>query len=251
MTQARVAPPFPVESSRCEECGYPLLGLDTSQNCPECGRPLWQSHPDHRIGLPWQIQMSPKSYLRTVLAITFRPKASFSDLSVRQSPWLGRAFFLITTSLGAFACVLLILALTPIHALWAWGGTMILFKSVLAMTYIEVLGVWLFSRRRKVPMTFNKAEQVCLFASLAWWPGMLLIAVWWALLDQNIPQAFWKKTLSQNLGSWDWQGTLVLWAIVLAMSQLGFELLTWAGTKSARYADDSIPTNMSERKSGA
>jgi hypothetical protein len=88
---------------RCEACGYPLQGLETSDHCPECGRPVAASLPSARPGTPWQHRPSLSSWARTLWAVTRHPAHTFSSL--RITPVLPRTFLLVNLFLASFLLV--------------------------------------------------------------------------------------------------------------------------------------------------
>jgi hypothetical protein len=127
----RVAPVVPDESDLlCEGCGYTLKGLPLTGNCPECGKPIQQSVGHHRLPIEWENwqRRSFRIFVRTTLAVIFRPAHFFQTLQTRRLNSGDSTFALIHWIIVSllFACVaiahLLNLTVSARPALGMWLG---------------------------------------------------------------------------------------------------------------------------------
>ena len=81
----RVAPIVPAETDvLCEGCGYTLNGLPETSNCPECGRAIAESVGTHRRLSPFETTGAFREFVKTTLAVLFRPTAFYGTLRARQ-----------------------------------------------------------------------------------------------------------------------------------------------------------------------
>jgi len=97
-------PAWTPRQPRCEQCGYPLVGLSRETNCPECGRPVVQSLPERRTGRSFatarKLGGSVMALCRTVWA-TAAGKTFFDRLPVLRGHARARTFLLVTSALNA------------------------------------------------------------------------------------------------------------------------------------------------------
>jgi hypothetical protein len=192
--------------------------------------PVIESDPVRRSGLPWQNRATPMNLLATLRLIVFQPKRSFRRLRIGGSNWIDRLFLLL------FAIVVGLLwgvvgqmagMLRPWWwALWAGVGTLVL-------TYVEVLGVAYFSRRRGWRVGWWLAERVAAYAS----PGWVVAAGFLIKLKLLHETGILWGYLPAYWGPLDTFRDLLLGAAAGGLAILWFETLVWLGVRQVRYAN--------------
>lgn len=113
-------------------------------------------------------------------------------------------------------------------------GTIFLISVVAinTLTYIEMLGVTAFSKRRGWRVPFHLAERVCCYASVGWLPGVVLAGVGVGLLQVYGPGRPWYEHLLGLIRvGWLFYGGLFV------LSLLWFETLVWIGVRQVKYAN--------------
>ena len=252
-------PPGPASANPfrllCESCGYPLdpRWLDESAvpadpgadgvgpGCPECGEPVAASLPWARDGVAWQRAWSPGSYLRTAAGLVWRPRRSFRRMRLEGPPTAGRMFLVVNLCLVA--------AVAGGFARWghgqgwlpAWLYGMAAAKFALLLTYVEVLGVAFFSRRRGWRVPLAVAERVAGFASLGWVATAVLLGGASLGLMSVVDLTYgrlWDHRTPEAVGL---LGGLVFFAV----TALSFELLVWTGVRQVRFGNRRPPPNDS------
>lgn len=156
----------------CETCGYVLHGLPRESACPECGRPIASSLPEARAGTPWQQSGGAKAWARTSLHALSRPTHTFGSL--RPGP-RDRALLLLNSAATAALLAIawwwsreparLSLAVALLGAAAVFAGS---FFGLLALTWIERVGLVFFARRRDERLTRAMASSICAHASVGW-----------------------------------------------------------------------------------
>lgn len=228
----------PTDAIRCEACGYPLAGLDPEGACPECGEPIAASDPERRDGPPWEHRATAASWCSTAWTILRRPGRAFRELRVTGSAVRARVYVLSI----AVACWLnpaTVVGLIAGDPRWAAAGLFAV-KLVLALTYLEALGLVVIGRQRGWRLPFAHAERVVAYAATGWLIG--LPVAWclgvafvvatargggWPMLDLPVigavdpPPGFW----------------LAAGAIAFALIAMPFELLAYLGARRCRFAN--------------
>ncbi len=167
----------------CEECGYALAGLPRTGNCPECGRPIAASLPAARIGSPWQNRPGVRTAIITNLTALGHPGVLMEK--IRIDPRRGRGLLLLNLAVAGALLVdpwVGVLVGDPLRRaggrplvewLAVYGATWAMEVAcgivvLLALTYVEALGVRFFAARRGWRVTRDAAWQVCSHASVGW-----------------------------------------------------------------------------------
>ncbi len=225
---------FPGEHSLCENCGYPLRGCRVDQRCPECGRSIGESDPTHRCGLPWQARIGLLPWLETLQMIVFRPRDSFRLLRVdRPDRNQNRSdrLFMITIAAGIGLLWTVTWRLAGLGLVWQWG--LLVAGMVIMMTYVEVIGVAYFSKKRGWRVPLALAERVGCYCVVGWVPAVVIFEAVY-LLDQTGTLArYWPA----GWGPWDLRTRLFVLALVWGGSIMSFEYLVWLGIRKVKYAN--------------
>jgi hypothetical protein len=226
---------YPGNDTLCEGCGYALKGLHAEGDCPECGLLIAESSPDLRGG--------PGDRERVDLGLIRRPRAFFRAMRVGGSNGPARWFM---------AKVILLIGLAWV--LWGavgggWSLEADLYKagvvmaSLYLLSYVEVLGVVFFSRRRGWRVPFGLAERLVCYASIGWVPAVIVMGV---ALDRyeagDIDR--WMRPL---LGVWGTWQSIELLVLVGTVAMLWFELLVWIGVRQTKYANfqaEAVPVGL-------
>ncbi|MEM6459100.1 MAG: hypothetical protein AAF710_06885 [Planctomycetota bacterium] len=211
--------------------------LPGDADCPECGRPIAASRAERRVGLPWQHAATPRAWLSTAAAIAIAPKSSFGRLDLGGSNLRDRLFLLSVASLVGGGWGLATLALTDRGFLMAWLQGMAAAKVVLAMSYVEVLGVTLFSRRRGWRVPITRAERVVAYASVGWVAAAAVLT-----MLRAVDAAGWAdRWITLAVGTTAVDTALLLAAVGFGLAVLGFETLVWVGVRAVRYGNAPAP----------
>ncbi|MEM9881417.1 MAG: hypothetical protein AAF800_00685 [Planctomycetota bacterium] len=207
--------------------------LPGDADCPECGRPIAASRPERRVGLPWQHAATPRAWLATAAAIATAPRRSFGRLHLGGSNLRDRLFLLSVASLVGGGWGLATLALTDRGFLMAWLQGMAAAKVVLAMSYVEVLGVTFFSRRRGWRVPLARAERVVAYASVGWVAAAAVLT----LLRAVDAAGHADRWITRAVGTAAIDTGLLLAAVGFGLAVLGFEALVWVGVRAVRFGN--------------
>lgn len=234
---------FPHDDALCEACGYPLNGLAEDAKCPECGSRISNSSPLKRDGLGARAINPLFQYGRVGIAVLLSPRCVFRKMQVNGDRDAGVYHLLITAVLtplalfvGYVVCVLVNVPSafrnTNVEPILLFLMALVLSLIILALSYIEMLGVTAFSRRRGWRVPFRLAERVCCYASVGWLPGVFLAGVGIAILDLHaVGQPWFEKMHGLVRVRW------IFYAALFVLSLLWFETLVWIGVRQVRYAN--------------
>jgi hypothetical protein len=259
------------DATLCERCGYVLDGIGADEVCPECGTPVRESLPEARHGSGWQRRPGIGSWLRVSWQalvhplVLFRSMRPVADRRTWLLLWLNVAIG--TGAPGVMWFIVAKLVSGPGIAVWylrpalaastpasnsgtlvIWGDLLVprpmwvaaiaipaMAGTLLALTWIETVGVRFFGSRRGWRVTWPIALSVCAHASIGWALGGVLHAIvplartpmWW-VLDQ-LPESV-AATIAF---------AYVKLAPVLAVAagMLIFETLVYVGVRECRYAN--------------
>lgn len=210
----------------CEFCGYDLTGADADGVCGECGRRVAESLPEARSGTVWQNGGGPVCLVRTGISVATTPRGIWSRVRIdaRSSAWL-----LVSN------CVLagLVFGIGIDSLAWApvFAGV------VLALSFVEYLGLRTFGRKNRWRVTNGVALTVVGHASFGWLLGGIGGAVGWRF-GQTLPGG-----LGVPQGLWSLVGaTSVAWGTVLGIAGFlcglaVFEVLVYLGVRRCRFAN--------------
>jgi len=230
---------FPNRDALCETCGYPLVGIDPDGMCPECGTRVEQSHPKWRDGPAFDARRSPGSWFGTALGVGLHPKRTFRHMRI-DGPNAPPRRFLTRTALGVGAGWLVlegVLATGPpllvAHVFMGAVEAAALTVGIIALTYIEALGVTFFSQRRGWRVPWRVAERVVCYASVGWVPAAIVLGKLRVLQASGVLHRWLIKLPSVP----EPELVVVVMVLVFAVSILGFETLVWVGVRQVRYAN--------------
>ncbi|MCE9589339.1 MAG: hypothetical protein K8S99_02310 [Planctomycetes bacterium] len=224
---------FPDDRSLCEACGYPLVGLAVEGSCPECGLPVGESSPARRTGLPWQHRRDAAAWWATVSGLLLSPGVQYRRMRLGGSGVPERLFLMgFAVLVGMLWAVIWMTA--GERRWWLWG--VMAAGCVVALTYIETLGVTSFSQRRGWRVPWRLAERVACYAAVAWLPAGLIMAKAILLLRQD----FFARTVPIHflLGIPDDTRDLLLVILIAVVAMLWFETLVWLGVRRVRYGNE-------------
>ncbi len=225
---------FPAPEHRCEQCGYPLVNLTISQNCPECGLPLRDSDPARRTGLAWQRKRTLGSWLATIKSVLTQPRPTYRAMRLNGVNLPDRLFLLSMITLAGVVFGVG-RGLSPrVDVLEAWLLGMAAAKVALVMTYIEVLGVAYFSRRRGWPLGLKRAERVAAYASVGWPGATLAFVTMFRVIDSGTVRTWLMARISPQ---WFNSAMQILVVLALGLALLAFEWLVWTGVRQVRYGN--------------
>ncbi|MFW5681400.1 MAG: hypothetical protein ACOC1G_00195 [Phycisphaeraceae bacterium] len=223
---------FPDDDSLCEACGYRLHGV-AGDACPECGEAVAASSPDLRTGLPWQHAWGAISFLHTASTMVRSPGEAFRRMSLSDTGWNARLFLLMCACLSGAVWLVIDLAWAGRSVFWSWGVAMAVVKSVILLTYVEVLGLSFFSRRRGWRVSLDRAERLGGYASVAWPAAAAVLASIHALEQRGVLAGAWERWI----GMWSFSAKLGVLVAAAGVAMLWFEWLCWLGAQRIRYAN--------------
>ena len=234
----RLPPVPPPEALLCEACGY-VLSADGQTPpppaCPECGEPAANSQPARRDGPPWARRMSPGSFARTVWGLARGPTRFFGRLRPDADALPPRLFLLTVATLvgcGWAAAERWLLGRPPVLAL---GFGMAAGHAVIALTFLEVLGVTLFSRLRGWRVPARLAEKVACYASPGWLLGAAAaLGAEAVALEGGLGRTLARLTGDPLLGVRLEPAAIALTAL---LAVLPFELCVHRGVRAVRFAN--------------
>lgn len=223
-----------------------LNGLRRRDACPECGRPIIESHPDSRIGSPWQ-RGRRLGVLHNMVASVRSPRRLYGQVRVDEKSarrleaesiaWAGALLALLV----GFGAVMAALHASPgIGTIILVGVTapvlgFVLFVLILlGLTAIERNGIRLFGRMHHRRITRAVAQTIVAHAAVGWIVAALLTWAGWGLgsgaayVAQRHVWAMWELTLTAHY-----------WLPVagFAIGLLWFETLVYIGVRRMRFAN--------------
>ena len=105
---------------------------------------------------------------------------------------------------------------------------------MIALTYVEALGLSFFSRRRGWRIGLGRAERVACYASVGWLPAVAALAGVHALEQGGVFASLWGAWI----GPWTHAAELGVLVAAGGVVMLWFEWLCWLGARRIRYAND-------------
>lgn len=233
--------PFPTEDSLCERCGYPIKGLASDAVCPECGYPIADSSPEKRTLYFSGHELTVKRHTRMLRLFLLRPRQSFRALAIR-SDGLTPEQFLFTNSMLAALIISSIVYIgsafiisprfhtIPIQS--ALGLFIAASIGIILLTYIEMLGVTTFSRRRGWRVPLHLAHRVCCLASVGWLPGAVFVGVGiWMIQAFGVGRPWFDHLFGLVRVGW------MVYAALFVFCILWFETLVWIAVRQVRFAN--------------
>lgn len=226
---------FPNERSLCERCGYPLRDLSLLSDCPECGMAVLESSPSKRTYRPDPQHLPFGAFFTTAPRVLLSPRRFFRTLSPSGCSWhawnaLGMSGIL--ASLIWFVTGYQVIGFFGLHSLLA---IVLVMQGVWLLTYIEVIGVVAFSRRRGWRVPWPLAERVCSYAAVGWLPGALIAGGGaWVLKQVAVGEPWFDSLLGLVRVAWLFYGGLFV------VSFLWFETLVWIGVRQMKFANDTL-----------
>lgn len=245
----------------CEVCGYDLsdrageaaaLGLGAGagegtaawleQPCPECGTRIGDSHASNRPGSPWQrrgagVRAGLGAWLRTVGVLVASPRACWGGFvpEVRRS--LG--FLVLTSGVGAAvpALGLFYSELSGVHPRPGYVGGFFLtgWVLMLAMSFVEFMGIRFFGARRGWRVDSAVAACVVSHAAVGWLACGVLVASAWQVSNALVwsgrvsVYALTKPTPVQT--------NVIALAGALVLGIVAYETLVFFGVRRMKYAN--------------
>ncbi|MBX2851464.1 MAG: hypothetical protein KTR15_06950 [Phycisphaeraceae bacterium] len=232
---------FPNQDALCERCGYSIKGLASDAACPECGQPVAESSPTKRtlvLAGPW---LTLKLYARMLGLFLLRPKQSFRSLAIRSDgvipeQFLFRNSFLAGLIISAIVFIGSAFIIPPRFHTIPIQSALILFIAcsigISLLTYIEMLGVTAFSRRRGWRVPFPLAQRICCLASVGWLPGAAFVGLGiWMIQAFGVGRPWFDHLLGLVRVGW------LLYAGLFVLSFLWFETLVWIAVRQVRFAN--------------
>lgn len=223
---------FPYDGALCEKCGYPLKGLSNDTDCPECGYAVTESSPAKRRGLEHSFENRFFRLTEAIMAGLHTPRTTFREMPIDGSRWKDRLILLVCALLaGGLWSVFGENAIQGRYRYAAWFNSLIP-VIVIVLTYIEMLGVTGFSKRRGWRVPFGLAERVCCRAAIGWAPGVLIAGAGvWVLRWLAFGEPWFESLLGLVRVSW------LLFFSLFLFSLLWFETLVWIGVRQVRFAN--------------
>ncbi|MEM9414427.1 MAG: hypothetical protein AAGA29_02975 [Planctomycetota bacterium] len=253
---------FPGDDALCEDCGYPIKGIHPAGHCPECGSAVADSHPDRRNGPAFDQRPGPIGYVQTAFAVLRHPKRTFRAMRVDGLRQPCRRYLLISALLAAMLWAFFYIALYQhthrlpnYFALENSGYRLLVNKALIGiplvsgciviLTYIEVLGVAWFSRRRGWRVPLPVAERIACYASVGWLPGAAVLGfAMHALRDFSLQKLMREYLGNVASGAGANYANDAAWVIVFfvgVLAMLGFETLVWVGVRQVKFANTPAP----------
>ncbi len=233
---------YPSDDTLCEDCGYALKGLLAEGDCPECGKRIAESSPGLRLGLGDRDRVD--------LGLVRRPGAYFRAMRVDGSNGPARWFMLkIILMIGLFW-----LLWGSTRGDWSLGTDLftggVVMGSLYLLSYVEVLGVVFFSRRRGWRVPFGLAERLVCYASIGWIPAVIVMGI---AVDRYVAGDI-DRWMRQLLGVWGTWQSIELLVLVGTVAMLWFELLVWIGVRQTKYANfhgEAVPSEIDAEESAS
>lgn len=177
--------------------------------------------------------MGPGSRREVELDLVRRPGAFFRAMRVDGSNLPARWFMLkMVLLIGLFW-----LLWDTVGGYWSLEVDLfeagVVVVSLYLLSYIEVLGVVYFARRRGWRVPFGLAERLVCYSSIGWIPAAVVMGLaldWYVAGDIDR----WMRGL---LGVWGTWQSVELLVLVGAVAMLWFELLVWIGVRQTKYAN--------------
>jgi hypothetical protein len=138
--------------------------------------------------------------------------------------------YLLTFAVLAGLVVGTWLALLPVphEPVLIWAGGMFTAKAAILLTYVEVAGVWFFSRQRGWRVPLAHAERVCCYAA----PGWMIAA------GLMLPVIYLLETAPVRPGLWWLQGQAKAgYLLGTALAVLAYECFVYLGARQIKYAN--------------
>jgi len=232
---------FPHAEALCERCGYPIKGLSIDADCPECGYAVRESSPEKRTLDFESLWLTFKMQMRISHLFLLRPKQSFRLLNVSGDAQIHEQYLFKTSFLAGilFSAIVYVgsnYVISPRYHTIPLLSAMWLFvlgsigSSVL--TFIEMLGVTAFSRRRGWRVPFPLALRVCCLASVGWLPGAVIAGLGvWMIQAFAVGRPWFDHLFGLVRVGWLVYGGLFVFAL------LWFETLVWIGVRQVRFAN--------------
>lgn len=243
----------------CEHCGYVLNGLRRRDACPECGRPIIESHPDARVGSPWQcgrrmgVLLNMLSFIRSPWRMYGQVRVdekSARRLEAESIAWAGallallvgfRALMAALDAAPGLGMTILVAVIAPVL------GFVLFVLILLGLTGIERSGIRVFGRVHHRRITRAVAETIVAHAAAGWIVSAVLTWAGWgfgsglAWLAQREPWATWELTLTANY-----------WMPVTGflIGLLWFEALVYIGVRRMRFANAPAAASRLEEAQG-
>ena len=190
------------------------------------------SDPTHRAPSPWDRSPGPRAWLTTAAAILRSPHRFFRTLGFRGSNGPARMFLLIAALAAGTLFGLDRLLLHGDEPVRAWALGMVVTKAVLVLAYIEMAGVWFFSRQRGWRVPLRHAERLVAYAGIAWPATAAALAVaihvFEAVAPDPLPTPAWLPPET---------ATRLSLLIGIGGSLLLVESLVYRAVRAARFAN--------------
>lgn len=247
-------------SPLCEDCGYDLAGLHASGSCPECGRAIARSLPAARTGSAWQQRPGFFAWVRTFWRVLRHPTEEFArtriDLRVKgllavnliigatlaAAPWAGVTTIERALRVGFFDVEPSFMGPVLVGLLVTVEVGLVAFV-LLALTWVECLGIRFFTRRRGWRLTRAGAWQVCAHASFGWifcgTLAMLFLAAMFSILRLYGVAPGGTLDLAPTLPiRLDWYQVIGVGGPALAyfVGLIIFETLVYKGVNACKFA---------------
>ena len=241
MADPPTTPAFPHADALCERCGYPIKGLASDASCPECGQPVIASSPIRRTLVFAGSWLTLSLYTRMIRQFLLRPKRSFRSLAVHSEglipeQFLFRNSFFAGLIISAIVYLGSAFVIPPrFHTIPIQSALILFIASAIGinlLTYIEMLGVTTFSRRRGWRVPFPLAQRVCCLASVGWLPGAVIVGLGiWMIQAFGVGRPWFDHLLGLVRVGW------LLYAGLFVLSFLWFETLVWIAVRQVRFAN--------------